>query len=141
VAWRRTRRGRPKKADAKRRRTTVLGRAPEVDPGMAQLRARKRAVTRREDLEINGAAILFGHDLIDRVRYDTLGTITEILQRVARAWGGRDGNVTGLWISITSAMIGTGFAPTPAKAALVSATRRAVGCCEYAGASTAAGIS
>jgi hypothetical protein len=61
------------------------------------LRARKRAVIRREDLEINGAAVLFGHDLLDRTQYDTLGVVTGVLQRIARAWGGRDGSVNGLW--------------------------------------------
>jgi hypothetical protein len=115
VAWRRkAARGRPRKADAKRRRTTVLGRAPEVDQGTAQLRARKRAVTRREDLEITGTAVLFGHDLLDRTQYDTLGVVTGLLQRIARAWGGRDGSVNGLWSAISAAASSVGFAPIPA---------------------------
>jgi hypothetical protein len=116
MAWRRRRlerRGRPRKADARRRATTVAGRAPPPDLGTDQLRIRKRAATSREDLEINGAAVLFGHDLLDRAQYDTLGRITELLQRVARAWGGRDGNVKGLWEAITGALTSTGFAPNP----------------------------
>jgi hypothetical protein len=107
MAWRR-RRGRPRKIDAKRRRTTVLGRAPEVDQGTVQLRAHKRAATRREDLEISAAAVLFGHDLIDRQQFDTLAEITLWLETMARAWGGL-GGVTGLWYAITGAAVPTGF--------------------------------
>jgi hypothetical protein len=116
MAWRRRRlerRGRPRKADARRRQTTVAGRAPPPDLGSPELVGRKRAVTGRTDLEINSAAVLYGHDHLDRAQYDTLGRITELLQRVARAWGGRDGNVTGLWEAITGALTSTGFAPNP----------------------------
>jgi hypothetical protein len=108
------RRGSPRKAVAKRRATTTAGRAPEVDQGTTELRRRKRRATSREDLEVNGAAVLFGYDHLDRAQYDTLGVVTELLQRVARAWGGRDGNVVGLWMSITGALVATGYAPAPA---------------------------
>ena len=105
MAWRRGRGGRPRKADAKRRRTTLLGRAPEVDQGTVQLRwAKRRIAAGREDLEINGASVLFAHDHLDRAQFDTLGTITEMLQRMARAWGGI-GGVTGLWFAITGAAV------------------------------------
>jgi hypothetical protein len=114
MAWRRRdRRGRPRKANARRRQTTVAGRTPPPDLGTDQLRIRKRRVTGREDLEISGAAVLYGHDHLDRAQYDTLGKITELLQRIARAWGGRDGNVTRLWEAITGALTSTGFAPNP----------------------------
>jgi hypothetical protein len=112
MAWRRRdRRGRPRKADkvAKRRATTTARRAPEVDLGSARLRARKRAVTGREDLELNGAAVLFGHGHIDREQYDTLAEIRRWLEAMARAWGGL-GGVTGLWYAITGAAVPTGFA-------------------------------
>jgi hypothetical protein len=105
------RRGRPRKPDAQRRRTTLAGRRPPSDPGTDELRRRKRAATGREDLEVNGAAVLYGHDLLDRAQYDTLGTVTELLQRVGRAWGQRDGNLNGLWEAITGALTGTSFAP------------------------------
>jgi hypothetical protein len=113
VPWRRKARGRPRKPDAfsKRRATTSAGRRPEPDTGSAALRARKRAITGREDLPIDGTGVLYGHGLLDRAQFDTLSMVTEVLIRVTRAWGGRDGNVTGLWTSITGAMIGTGFAP------------------------------
>jgi hypothetical protein len=108
MAWRRRgRRGRPKLPDAKRRRTTASGRAP-ADTGSALLRARKRAVTGREDLELTGAAVLLGHDLLDRSQYDTLAEITLWLETMARAWGGL-GGVTGLWYAITGAAVPTGF--------------------------------
>jgi hypothetical protein len=110
MARRRRRGGRPRKPDAlsKRRVTTTAGRRPEVDPGTAQLRARKRAATRHEDLEISAAAVLFGHELIDRAQFDTLAEITLWLETMARAWGGL-GGVTRLWYAITGAAVPTGF--------------------------------
>jgi hypothetical protein len=86
---------------------------PDPDTGSTLLRARKRAATGHEDLEVDGAAVLFGRGLLDRAQYDTLGTVTELLQRVARAWGGRDGNLDGLWGAITAALTSTSFAPAP----------------------------
>jgi hypothetical protein len=95
------RRGRPRQVDAKRRKTTLVGRRGEADTGTEELRRRKRRIAAgREDLEINGAAALFAHEHLDRQQYDTLGMVTALLQRVARAWGGRDVNVVGLWMSI-----------------------------------------
>jgi hypothetical protein len=85
-----------------------VGRLPEADLGSALLRARKRAATGREDLQIDGASVLLGHALIDHAQYDKLGTITEGLQRLARAWGGL-GDVSGLWYAITGAAVPTGF--------------------------------
>jgi hypothetical protein len=109
VAWRRARRGRPKKADAKRRRTTVAGRRPEVDQGTTQLRSRKRRIAAgREDLEINGVSVLFAYDHLNRHQFDTLAEITLWLETMARAWGGL-GGVTGLWYAITGAAVPPGF--------------------------------
>jgi hypothetical protein len=48
--------------------------------------------------------VLFGHVLLDRAQYDTLATVTELLQRVPPAWGGRDGSLNGLWEAITGAL-------------------------------------
>ena len=91
MAWRRRdRRGRPRKANARRRATTVAGRAPP--PGSRLARAGRPQACASPDARISrstGAAVLFGHDHLDRAQYDTLGRITELLQRVARAWGGQ----------------------------------------------------
>jgi hypothetical protein len=57
--------------------------------------------------------VLYGRDLIDAVQYAMLSGITQWLQRTARAWGGRDGSLNGLWSAILRAMVGTGFAPNP----------------------------
>jgi hypothetical protein len=104
------RRGRPRKANAKRRTaTTAAARVPALDQGTAELRRRKMQATTRPDLEVNGAAVLFGHEHLDRAQYDTLGMVTELLQRVARGWGAL-GGVTGLWYAILSAAVPTGFA-------------------------------
>ena len=37
----------------------------------------------RSDLPLDPAAVLLARDLIDRVQYDTLGTITQWLQQLA----------------------------------------------------------
>jgi hypothetical protein len=112
---RRDRRGRPRQAQAKRRQTTVAGRRGEPDTGTAELRRRKRRATGREDLELTGAAVLFAHDHLDRQQYDTLGVTTELLRRIARAWG-RDGSVPGPWDAITSALVTTGYVAAPVTA-------------------------
>jgi hypothetical protein len=59
------RRGRPRKADAARRRTTVAGRAPDRDEGTTELRRRKIRATTRPDLEVNGAGALYGRGHLD----------------------------------------------------------------------------
>jgi hypothetical protein len=105
--------GRARKANAKHRQTTRAGRGPEPDRGSERLRERKRRVTGREDLPLDGAAVLYGHDRLDRQQFDTLGMITELLQRIARAWGRKDGSVTGVWMAVLGAMTATGFAPVP----------------------------
>jgi hypothetical protein len=108
VTWRRReRRGRPRKVDAKRRATTLAGRAPDRDDGTTELRRRKTQATTRTDLEINGAGVLFGRGLLTPEQYDVLATITLWLQRLARGWAG--GGVTGLWHSILGAAVPTGF--------------------------------
>ena len=112
MAWHK--RGRPRRANAKRRQTTVAGRRGEADTGTDELRRRKRRIAAdREDLELTGAAVLFAHEHLDRQQFDTLGVVTALLQQAARGWGGRDGSVSGLWEAITGALIRTAFAPTP----------------------------
>jgi hypothetical protein len=82
------RRGRPKKANARRRATTVAGRRAPDDLGTNELRAKKRAVTRYENLEINPSAALFGHGAIDAMQFETLALLSLWLRTLARAWGG-----------------------------------------------------
>lgn len=63
-------RGRPRKEHAKRRTSTRQGRKTGQDPideGSPRLVQRKRRVGNgRTDLELSGAAVLLGHDLITR---------------------------------------------------------------------------
>jgi hypothetical protein len=56
--------------------------------------------------------VLYGHDHLDRQQFDTLGMLTALLQRLQRGWGGL-GGVTGLWLSITGALVPTGFVRPP----------------------------
>jgi hypothetical protein len=86
--------------------------------------ARKRRLTLRADLELNGAAILYGHEHLDRQQFDTLGMITGLLQRLARGWAGT-GGVTGLWYAIIGAAVHTGVRPPNATASgLADGARR-----------------
>jgi hypothetical protein len=105
----RLRRGRPKLANARRRATTVAGRRAPDDQGTPQLRAKKRAVTLRENLEINPAAALFGHGAIDALQFETLATLSLWLRTLAQAWGGT-ASVNGLWAAIAGGLISTDLA-------------------------------
>ena len=105
---RRRRHGRPRQAQAKRRATTLTGRRAADDKGTPQLRARKVQATTRPDIEINGAGVLLGHNLIDLEQFNELSQLTLWIERLMRSWGGL-GGVTGLWHSITGAAIPPGF--------------------------------
>jgi hypothetical protein len=108
--WRRRRldrRGRPRKANARHRATTVAGRAPPPDYGTPELRQRKVRATTRDNLEVNAVGVLYGRGLIDAEEYDTLGTIVIWLHRLASGWADT-GGVHGLWSSIIGAAT-----PTP----------------------------
>ena len=110
------RRGRPYNPHARRHKTTRRGRRglPElVDPGSPQLRRKKRRATGREDLELTGAAVLFGHGLLDELQHDMLAQVTLWLQCLARSLGPHSFGVDGLWTAIAGAGIGTTSVTTP----------------------------
>jgi hypothetical protein len=58
--------------------------------------------TTRDNLEVSGAGVLLGRDLIDIEQYNALTTVTLWLERLMRGWAGL-GGVTGLWYSILGA--------------------------------------
>ena len=87
---------------SKRNQTTRAGRRGEVDRGAPRLRARKLLVTTRDDIEMTGPGILFGHELLDRHQYDTLGHVTLLLRRIARSFG-RDASPAGVWAALLAA--------------------------------------
>jgi hypothetical protein len=89
---------------AKRRATTLAARRAPDDQGTVELRAKKRAATRRENLEINPAAALYGHGAIDAAQFETLALLGMWLRTLSRAWGG-EASVTGLWAAITGGLI------------------------------------
>jgi hypothetical protein len=99
--------------DAPQARTTIQSRRPpafdnqgreegEVERGSPRLRARKLALTMRDDVEMTGPGILFGHELLDRYQYDTLGYVTLLLRRIARSFG-RDVSPSGVWAALLAA--------------------------------------
>jgi hypothetical protein len=110
MAKRRTgrKRGRPYNPEAKRHRTDRMGRRGEVDLGSDWLRAKKLRLTTRGDVEMDGAGILFGRDLLDRPQYDQLSVITLLLRRITAACG-RGYTVHGLWQAIIAAGSRTGY--------------------------------
>jgi hypothetical protein len=91
---------------AKRRATTLAGRRPELDTGTQELRARKLRATTKSNLEISGAGVLLGRDLIDIDQYNVLTMVTMWLERLARGWGGT-GGCHGLWLTIVGALVPT----------------------------------
>jgi hypothetical protein len=85
-----------------------------------------RTANGRTDLPLDGAAVLFAHDQIDREQFDRLGEITRWLQLTARAWGSRDGSVAGLWSAIIAAATRMGSATAAAPAGSDAARWRLV---------------
>jgi hypothetical protein len=51
---------------------------------------------------MSATGILFGHQLLDRYQYDTLGYVTLLLRRIARSFG-RDASPSGVWAAIVAA--------------------------------------
>jgi len=100
------RRGRPYNPNARRHQTTRAGRRGEIDRGSPRLRARKLALTTREDVEMTPAGILYGHGHLDNAQYSALGWVTALLRRIARSFG-RGVSPAGIWNAILGALIKT----------------------------------
>jgi hypothetical protein len=117
VAWRRGRRGRPQKADAKRRATTVAGRRPDVDHGSPELVRRKVAVANGSAAPVelvDVVGVLFANELITDEELVVLRMLADWLRRLRVALGLRQASPGGLWVAITSGTgIGTIAMPTP----------------------------
>jgi len=96
------RRGRPYNPNARRHQTTRAGRRGEIDRGSERLRAKKRAATSREDIELTAPGVLYGHGHLDRFQYDALAFVTELLRRISRSFG-RDASPAGVWAAIIAA--------------------------------------
>jgi hypothetical protein len=105
MAWRRRRGGRPKKADAKRRRTTLSGRAPDRDLGSPELFYRKTRVANGspvpvELVDIGG--ILAANELIVDEELVTLRMVADWLSRAAVAFSLPQASPGGLWSALLS---------------------------------------
>jgi hypothetical protein len=95
-------RGRPYNPNSRRNQTDRAGRRGEIDNGAPRLRARKLALTTRDDVEMTGPGILYGRGHLDNAQYSTLGHVTRLLQHVSRSMG-RGASVNGLWLAIVAA--------------------------------------
>jgi hypothetical protein len=109
VAWRRGRRGRPRKLDAKRRATTTAGRRPEIDPGTPQLVARKAHVANgwASAVELTDVPqILRANELIVDEELVQLRILGGWLKQAAVAFKLRQASPSGLWSAILSGQAG-----------------------------------
>jgi hypothetical protein len=130
VHRRRDRRGRPKKASAKRRATTLAGRAPFLDLGTDELIKRKARVANgsAEAVELRDVpGILAAHDLITAEELTQLRELGVWLRALARAYRIGQASPGGLWDALTSGAGFTGwFAPPATDGSKSPADRAAV---------------
>jgi hypothetical protein len=109
------RRGRPYNPHARRHQTTRAGRRGERDLGAVWLRAKKRAATGREDVEMTPAGVLYGQGHLDNAQYSALGWVTQLLQRIARSFG-QGMSPVGVWAAIIAAASRTAPGMPPSSA-------------------------
>jgi hypothetical protein len=117
VPWRRARRGRPRKAQAKRRATTLAGRRAEVDHGTDHLRARKIAVANGSAVPVelvDVVGVLAANELIVDDELVALRLVADWLRQLRVALQLRQGSPGGLWAAIASGTgLGTIAMPAP----------------------------
>ena len=100
-------RGRSKKADAKRRKTTLKDRLPELDRGSPELRSRKLKAANGSGVPVelvDVAGVLHANELIidEELVLLRLRLLAGWLNQVRVGLGLRQGNPSGLWAAITS---------------------------------------
>jgi hypothetical protein len=103
---RRDRRGRPRKANAKRRATTLAGREPAPDHGTEELRRHKLAATGSIDLPADVLGALHGRGILDREEYAAGLEFAALVALVRRALGLNEASAAGTWRNILSATPG-----------------------------------
>jgi hypothetical protein len=114
---RRRHRGRPRKAQAKRRATTTAERRPLADHGSPELQRRKLTVANGspvpvELVDISG--ILLAHSLITPEEMVVLRLLADWLRQLRRGLGLSQASPGGLWAAITSrTAIGSAAMPAP----------------------------
>jgi hypothetical protein len=105
VAWRKGRRGRPRKAIAKRRATTLAGRRPEVDRGSPELVVRKIAVANGSTVPVelvDVIGILVANELIVDEEVVALRLLSDWLRQAAVAFGLPQASPGGLWATLVA---------------------------------------
>jgi len=100
---RRDRRGRPRKANAKRRATTLAERAPFLDRGTPELRHRRLAATGDSDLPDDLLGILYGHGVIDPEQYTASREFAALVRLVRLGFGLTEASPAGAWRNILTA--------------------------------------
>ena len=126
---RKARRGRPRRADAKRRKTTTAERAPFLDLGSPELVKRKRRAANGsgEPVELRDVpGILCAHGLIEPEELTILRLLAAWLRALALAYHVPQGGPGGLWAAILDGTGRPGWFVPPAGSArgAVAATFR-----------------
>jgi hypothetical protein len=100
---RRERRGRPQKANAKRRQTTTGARAPPIDRGTAELRRRRVQVTGQPELPDDLLGALYGRGVVDLEAYTAGREFAALVRLVRLGLGLTEGSAAGTWRTILAA--------------------------------------
>jgi hypothetical protein len=100
---RRDRRGRPAKANAKRRQTTTAARAPVDDPGTVELRRHRIGVTTQADLPDDLLGALYGRGRIDVEQYTAARHFADLVRLVRLGFGLTEASPAGAWRNILTA--------------------------------------
>jgi hypothetical protein len=90
-------RGRPRKANARRRQTTKAGRSPPPDFGTSQLRKHKLVLAGSVIAEADCLSVLYGRKLIDEAAFRARRRYAFLTALARRGWGLQEGSVNDLW--------------------------------------------
>jgi hypothetical protein len=100
---RRDRRGRPRKATARHRATTVAGRAAPPDLGTDELRRHRLAATTQSGLPDDLLGVLYGRAVIDLEQYTAGRDFSDVVRLVRLGLGLTEASPAGAWRNILSA--------------------------------------
>jgi hypothetical protein len=90
-------RGRPRQAQARRRATTRVGRAPPPDLGTKEVRRLRQILNGRIDLPADPLAVLYSRELIGEASYAAGRRFGALIAISRRGWNLQEASVNDLW--------------------------------------------